>query len=296
LAVSRCPNLVKAYLFMSSCFLRKGDADKACDYWIHALELGPYFLRVFDNSERLKFFKPEIVYLREGLQSLQEGNFKSAFRNFNVFLSQNPNFALGNYYLGVTLYNMALFTQAQKRLQNAIELKPNFVKGYIERGKILLRKNDIERASLDFNRAVLLNPDLSESYYWLAFVFYEKNDLNRSKQLYNKTLRMFPLYAKIYLRLSKIYYEEGAFKKANKAKALYKKIKAGLFSAFFYQFDACPDSYRYLSLPKNISEKIYFENFINDLPPRKWTQRRENGRIAMISKEVSDGAEEDRTV
>ena len=26
-----------------------------------------------------------------------------------------------------------------------------------------------------------------------------------------------------------------------------------------------------------------------DLPPKKWTQRRENGRIAIISKEVSDG-------
>ena len=34
----------------------------------------------------------------------------------------------------------------------------------------------------------------------------------------------------------------------------------------------------------------------NDLPLRKWTQRRENGRIAIISKEVSDGAEEDKAV
>ena len=34
----------------------------------------------------------------------------------------------------------------------------------------------------------------------------------------------------------------------------------------------------------------------DDLPPRKWTQRRENGRIAIISKEVSDGAEEAKAV
>ena len=34
----------------------------------------------------------------------------------------------------------------------------------------------------------------------------------------------------------------------------------------------------------------------SDLPPRKWTQRRENGRIAIISKEVSDGEEENKAV
>ena len=35
--------------------------------------------------------------------------------------------------------------------------------------------------------------------------------------------------------------------------------------------------------------KLFVES---DLPPKKWTQRRANGRIANSSKEVSDGEEE----
>jgi len=35
---------------------------------------------------------------------------------------------------------------------------------------------------------------------------------------------------------------------------------------------------------------------ITDLPPKKWTQRRENGKLTILLKEVSDGTKENEAV
>lgn len=48
-----------------------------------------------------------------------------------------------------------------------------------------------------------------------------------------------------------------------------------------------------LNFKKYIIPFNYYEAIADsDLPPKKWTQRRENGSMAMISKEVSDGRAE----
>ena len=134
---------------------------------------------------------------REGIQSIQSGDFDNAFVLFEeaeaagedpvylnrglglAYMGQNQyDFALEsfekalaadgsvpsdvdydiNYYIGVCFYKLGKYEEAKERFDAILALREKEVDAYVERGTVLLALNQKDAAIADFDKAVELSP------------------------------------------------------------------------------------------------------------------------------------------
>jgi len=257
-ALMLCPNLVKAYNLLGNCLLANGETENALHTWTRALELEPYFMPSIANIKKLSIADKRTTFLEKGINNILHNDSTEAIENFTDYLSLNPNSSLGNLYTGISLYNNGSLTKARKRILKAIKIKPDFVQAHIAIGKIFIEEDKYEEALHHFNQAAAFNPDLSESHYWIAYAYQITGRVDEAERLYKKVLRMSPVFAKANIQLSKIYTKKGELRKALRTNQSVKSISPELSNSFFYTYTACPDLYRYLTLPRTIARGIYF--------------------------------------
>jgi tetratricopeptide (TPR) repeat protein len=119
-AVMMFPNFIEAYNNMGEIYSLMGKRDLAISTYNKALDI--------DRNHK--------ILLNLGVEYYNSGIFKTALTYFLDSLTQKPDFHEGNYYTGLTHYNLKNFNEAERYLRNVVgvdrkHIKANYMLSYI---------------------------------------------------------------------------------------------------------------------------------------------------------------------
>ncbi|MCF8031718.1 MAG: tetratricopeptide repeat protein [Desulfarculaceae bacterium] len=120
------------------------------------------------------------AYTSRGISKSRSNQLTEAVRDFAKALEANPSNAPALYYLGETLRNLGLFTEAIVALNQAIALKPNYARAYYLRGTVWMIMGDNRLAADDFGMATNYDASISDAYYMRAMVLEKMGLLNKA--------------------------------------------------------------------------------------------------------------------
>ena len=104
------------------------------------------------------------VYLKQGNEYFEKGQYDEAILNFN----------------------------------HALEISPEYAEAYVMRGKAYDKKGGYDHAIKDFNRALEINPEYAEVYYHLGLTYKQKGQYDEAISNYDKALEINPRMKKVY--------------------------------------------------------------------------------------------------
>ncbi len=150
-----------------------------------------------------------------------KGEFTNALSAYKEAKNLAPEFAAP--YLGearVRLMNDPGY-DAEKLLDNAIELDPNYGEAYLERARFFISHRDPEAAIVDLNRAAALMPSSSDVYlaYASAYLALDENEsaLEAAEKAYTLDITALPVYE----MLGQLYLENGQYQRAVESLEVY---------------------------------------------------------------------------
>jgi tetratricopeptide (TPR) repeat protein len=131
-----------------------GDLQTAISEYQKAVKIYPQFIEAYNNmgelysimgkrdlaistySRALNIDKDYRILLNLGVEYYNGGTFKTALSYFLDSLMQKPNFHEGNYYTGLTYYNLRDYNEAERYLRNVVavdrrHIKANYMLSYI---------------------------------------------------------------------------------------------------------------------------------------------------------------------
>ncbi|MCB2226340.1 MAG: tetratricopeptide repeat protein [Desulfarculaceae bacterium] len=120
------------------------------------------------DSGGLPLDKLSQAYTSRGISKARSNHLAEAVYDFAKALEADPSNAPAHYYLGETLRNLGLFTEAVVALNQAVALKPNYAKAYYLRGTVWMLKGENKLAADDFSLAIKHDPSIADAYYMRA--------------------------------------------------------------------------------------------------------------------------------
>ena len=120
------------------------------------------------DSGGLPLDKLSQAYTSRGISKSRSNHLAEAVHDFAKALEADPSNAPAHYYLGETLRNLGLFTEAIVALNQAVALKPNYAKAYYLRGTVWMLKGEYKLAADDFSLAIKYDSSISDAYYMRA--------------------------------------------------------------------------------------------------------------------------------
>jgi len=152
------PEIYQVHLNIGTCYLRKGDLDKA----------EAEFRIVLDKTLETHgdLTKDPEVSLRAltglGEVSLRRGDLDAAQKNFAQALDISPQDEAAAYTVGEVLFSNQKIDEAIRYLELAIQIKKDWPKPYLKLGYVYLNKGDLEKSLENFNAFIRLDPENPE--------------------------------------------------------------------------------------------------------------------------------------
>jgi tetratricopeptide (TPR) repeat protein len=155
---SKYPEIYQAHLNIGTCYLRKGDLDKAEAEFKIVLD------KTLQTYGDLK--KDTEVSLRAstglGEVSLRRGDFDAAQKHFAQALDISPQDQAAAYNVGELLFSNQKIDEAIRYLELAIQIKKDWPKPYLKLGYVYLNKGDFAKSLENFNAFIKLDPENPE--------------------------------------------------------------------------------------------------------------------------------------
>jgi len=152
------PEIYQAHLNIGTCYLRKGDLDKAEAEFKLVLD------KTLETHGDLK--KDPEVSLRAstglGEVSLRRGDFDAAQKHFAQALDISPQDEAAAYNVGELLFSNQKIDEAIRYLELAIQIKKDWPKPYLKLGYVYLNKGDFAKSLENFNAFIKLDPENPE--------------------------------------------------------------------------------------------------------------------------------------
>ncbi len=152
----------------------------------------------------------------------------------NKAVQINPKDYLAHNNLGVTLFGLDKFSEAESSYKEAIILKPDFVESHINLSVTLYKQNRLQEAEASCRQAIKLKPDSFEAYCNLGNILRESAKLEESVLSYKKAIMLNPNSYETYNNLGSVLIEQNKFEQAE----LYCKksitLKPNLAEAHFH--------------------------------------------------------------
>ena len=120
------------------------------------------------------------AYTSRGISKSRSNHLEDAVYDFAKALEAQPSNAPAHYYLGETMRNLGLFTEAIVVLNQAVALKPNYAKAYYLRGTVWLLKGEDKLAADDFGLATQYNSALADAFYMRSLALQNMGSLPRA--------------------------------------------------------------------------------------------------------------------
>ncbi|OGD33854.1 MAG: hypothetical protein A2V45_14615 [Candidatus Aminicenantes bacterium RBG_19FT_COMBO_58_17] len=152
------PEIYQVHLNIGTCYLKKGDLDKAEAEFKLVLD------KTLEAYGDLK--KDPDVSLRAttglGEVSLLRGDFDSAQKHFAQAVDISPQDETAAYNVGEMLFSNQKIDEAIRYLELAIQIKKDWPKPYLKLGYVYLNKGDFDKSLENFNVFVKLDPENPE--------------------------------------------------------------------------------------------------------------------------------------
>ena len=152
------PEIYQVHLNIGTCYLRKGDLDKAEAEFKLVLD------KTLETHGDLK--KDVEVSLRAstglGEVALRRGDFVAAQKHFAQALDISPQDEAAAYNVGELLFSNQKIDEAIRYLELAIQIKNDWPKPYLKLGYVYLNKGDFAKSLENFNAFIKLDPENPE--------------------------------------------------------------------------------------------------------------------------------------
>jgi tetratricopeptide (TPR) repeat protein len=152
------PDVYQVHLNIGTCYLKKGDLDKA------EAEFNLVLDKTVETHGDLKS-DPE-VSLRAitglGEVALRRGDFDAAQKHFAQALDISPQDEAAAYNVGELLFSNQKIDEAISYLELATKIKKDWPKPYLKLGYVYLNKGDFAKSLENFNTFIQLDPNNPE--------------------------------------------------------------------------------------------------------------------------------------
>jgi tetratricopeptide (TPR) repeat protein len=152
------PEIYQVHLNIGTCYLKKGDLDKAEAEFKLVLD------KTLETYGDLK--KEAEVSLRAstglGEVSLRRGDFDAAQKYFAQSLDISPQDEAAAYNVGELLFSNQKIDEAIRYLELATQIKKDWPKPYLKLGYVYLNKGDFAKSLENFNTFIKLDPENPE--------------------------------------------------------------------------------------------------------------------------------------
>jgi tetratricopeptide (TPR) repeat protein len=156
--MGKYPEIYQVHLNIGTCYLKKGDLDKAEAEFKLVLD------KTLETHGDLKI-DPEVSLRAStglGEVSLRRGDFDAAQKNFAQALDISPQDEAAAYNVGELLFSNQKIDEAIRYLELAIQIKKDWPKPYLKLGYVYLNKGDFAKSLENFNAFIKLDPENPE--------------------------------------------------------------------------------------------------------------------------------------
>lgn len=156
--LSKYPEIYQAHLNVGTCYLKKGELDKA----------EAEFRLVLDKTVETHgdYKKDENASLRAftglGELSIKKNDFDSASEYFSKALEISPEDEVAAYNVGEVFFSHQKIEEAIKYFDLAIQIKKDWSKPYLRLGYVYLNKGDLDKSLEYFNKFIEMDPENPE--------------------------------------------------------------------------------------------------------------------------------------
>jgi Flp pilus assembly protein TadD len=151
------------------------------------------------------------IFVEQGWEQAEKGNYDEAIRYFTKALNFNPNHAEAYYSRGTAHFHKGQYDQAISDFDKALEINPNDAKAYYNRGIACCKKGQYDQAIPDFTKALEINPRDAEAYYNRGITFCQKGQHDQAISDFKKAFEINPnnpRYLEAYVNQEIAYYED----------------------------------------------------------------------------------------
>jgi tetratricopeptide (TPR) repeat protein len=152
------PEIYQVHLNIGTCYLKKGDLDKAEAEFKIVLD------KTLETYGDLKKDAEASLRASTGLGevSLLRGDFDAAQKHFAQALDISPQDQAAAYNVGELLFSNQKIDEAIRYLELAIQIKKDWSKPYLKLGYVYLNKGDFAKSLENFNAFIKLDPENPE--------------------------------------------------------------------------------------------------------------------------------------
>jgi tetratricopeptide (TPR) repeat protein len=163
--VAKSPNKARPHYNLGVSFSKKGNMDKAIDYYQKTLRIDPQHVGASNNL---------------GNQMLAEGKLGEAFTHFSNALQEDPYNVEVNYNLGNLYKAEGKFDDAADAYQKALHIQPGHTDAINNLATVYLMKGNHDKALPLYMKMIDLEPDNFVAYYNLACMYAIQNKVDES--------------------------------------------------------------------------------------------------------------------
>jgi protein O-GlcNAc transferase len=128
------------------------------------------------------------------LQHHRAGRLQEAGALYRQILTQDPEHAPANHYLGVIAYQTGQLDTAVQMIHRAIAANPNYAEAHNDLGVVLTASGQFDQAIAAHRQAIALRPNYAEAFNNLGNAFTYKNQLDDAIAAYRQSVALRPNY------------------------------------------------------------------------------------------------------
>jgi len=200
----------------------QGEFQKAGEEFEKALEFDPFFtsaefnLKIIKDVIEQKIKKETAVHLFNGISSPGKGRqdntigvsyarnalYLDAIREYNLALEINPKYVETYRNRGLVYKFSGQDDRAVSDFNSVLEINPKDADAYVNQGSIYARNGYVDQAISDLNKALEINPNHAEAYYSRGFANFIKHHkqgpYDQAIKDYTRAIEINPKYAEAY--------------------------------------------------------------------------------------------------
>jgi len=191
--------------------LSEEDQERVAFYLAKGYAAGkgtPIYERQMDNIVRIDIgYRHILTFLRRGEGAFLNKNFPGAIQNFKSVQKMLPNWGEINIFLAEVYLTWNDTKEAERELNQSIDVNPNQVKAYKMLAEIYRLQNRLDQAILNYSKALFNDRENIEILLIMAELYIDKKIFHRAEVFRNRAKELGADTTKIDQRLAKSSFE-----------------------------------------------------------------------------------------
>ncbi len=149
------PNSEEPLVVMSRVYVRRGDTDRAIEYWEKAVQMNPRRVDVYDQMAKV---------------AVQMDEYEKAVSLWNKVLEVDPNYEGIRNQIADAYMNLGQYERTIETIRQEIETSGGDAESYFRLGQAYQHQQKYEEAKANYEKAIELQNDHKDAYYSLYMV------------------------------------------------------------------------------------------------------------------------------